>query len=186
MLFDLMTFNIKLCEVHFENWDWKPRNSLLFPCFFFLQKLLKHIQMQFTISIWMEVKTSPWNTGAILALAGIKLQKSQLLHLANLNTYNNITGECSFSHPRCHGSWHICEVNFVISTSIHYNVQYVVFTVGYILHLNDNLALCNDTYCHETQFFVWEKSHSLLLCINFFLLTWYLIWNFLDIWGPSW
>jgi hypothetical protein len=121
-----------------------------------------------------------------LALAGIKLQKSQLLHLANLNTYNNITGECSFSHPRCHGSWHICEVNFVISTSIHYNVQYVVFTVGYILHLNDNLALCNDTYCHETQFFVWEKSHSLLLCINFFLLTWYLIWNFLDIWGPSW
>jgi len=114
----------------------------------------------------MEVKTSPWNTGAILALAGIKFKKSQLLlHLANLNMYNNITGECSFSHMRSHGSWHICEVNFVISTSIHHNVQYVVFTVGYILHLNDNLALCNDTYCHETQFLC-EKNHILFYCVS--------------------
>ncbi len=48
----------------------------------------------------------------------------------------------------------------MISTSIHYNVQYVVFTVGYILHLNDNLALCNDTYCHETVFCVRKITFS--------------------------
>jgi hypothetical protein len=53
----------------------------------------------------------------------------------------------------------------VISTSIHYNVQYVVFTVGYILHLNDNLALCNDTYIVMRHSFLCEKNHILFSCV---------------------
>ncbi len=94
----------------------------------------------------------------------------------SINTvWMNTTRECGFSYTKSCGSWHMCPVNFVVSSitfvlrvplpnvkllflcNICHNKHHILYIV-----MNETTRVTSHM-CHELQLFVWEKPQSLVV-----------------------